>query len=76
MKEAIAITSRWLFQGVPQLIGVSDRDISSVRFIRSVWDLHHILQKKKNVIDTVMGDISIEPDTDIMQELFNELHNI
>ena len=38
--------------------------------------IYNILQKKKNVIDTVMGDISIEPDTDIMQELFNELHNI
>ena len=34
-----------------------------------------ILQKKKNVIDTVMGDISMDPDTDIMTELFNELHN-
>ena len=38
--------------------------------------IYNILQKKKNVIDTVMGDITIEPGTDIMQELFNELHNI
>ena len=37
--------------------------------------IYNILQKKKNVIDTVMGDISIEPELDIMQELFNELHN-
>jgi len=37
--------------------------------------IYNILQKKKNVIDTVMGDISSHPDTDIMTELFNELHN-
>ena len=38
--------------------------------------IYNILQKKKNVIDTVMGDISSHPETDIMTELFNELHNI
>ena len=38
--------------------------------------IYNILQKKKNVIDTVMGDISSHPDTDIMTELFNELHNL
>lgn len=38
--------------------------------------IYNMLQKKKNVIDTVMGDITIDPNTDIMEELFNELHNI
>ena len=38
--------------------------------------IYNILQKKKNVIDTVMGDITIDPNIDIMEELFNELHNI
>ncbi len=38
--------------------------------------IYNILQKKKNVIDTVMGDVSTEPEINIMEELFNELHNI
>ena len=37
--------------------------------------IYNILQKKKNVIDTVMGDIPSHPEIDIMSELFNELHN-
>ena len=37
--------------------------------------IYNILQKKKNVIDTVMGDVSTEPEINIMEELFNELHN-
>lgn len=38
--------------------------------------IYNILRKKKNIIDTVMGDVPLNPETDIMTELFNELHNI
>lgn len=38
--------------------------------------VYNILLRKKNVIDTVMGDIASHPETDIMTELFNELYNL
>ena len=38
--------------------------------------IYNMLQKKKRIIGTVLGDSDSNYNEDIMTELFNELHNI